>query len=259
MDTAVKPVTKWNAGLYNEKHSFVFKYGEDLVDLLNPQPGESILDLGCGTGYLSDRIAASGSVVTGMDNSGEMIEKAQKAYPHLDFRLMSAVDFQFEKPFDAIFSNAVLHWITEKQKVVDCMYKNLKNNGRIVIELGGKNNVDSILAALKKVLVKNGYERQAEKQIWYFPSLSEYTGILENRGFRVIYATHFDRKTALSDNKNGIKDWLEMFCKVFFEEIDLSAREKLLDEIQELLRPTNFINNQWFADYKRLRIIAIKQ
>jgi trans-aconitate methyltransferase len=258
MEAAIKTETKWNACLYDESFSFVSKYGEDLADLLDPKPGENILDLGCGTGYLSNRIAGSGAIVTGMDNSAEMIEKAKIAYPRLDFRLMSAVDFQFEKPFDAIFSNAALHWIREKERVVDCMYKNLKNRGRIVMEMGGKNNVDSILKALKKVLIKNGFSGQSEKQIWYFPSLSEYTGILENRGFRVLYATHFDRETALTGNENGLKDWLGMFGGSLFEKIDPSTVEKLLDQVQELLRPTNFVNDHWIADYKRLRIIAIK-
>jgi len=139
----------WNAGLYDDRHSFVYEYGEELVNLLDPKRGERILDLGCGTGQLTARISAAEAIVTGLDNSAEMIKKAREAFPWLDFQLGSAVDYRFEEGFDAIFSNAALHWIIEKEKAVDNMYRNLKNKGRIVIEMGGKNNVDSILKAIR--------------------------------------------------------------------------------------------------------------
>ncbi len=251
--------TKWNANLYDDKHAFVFKYGEDLVDLLNPKAGEWILDLGCGTGYLSNIIAASGARVTGIDNSADMIEKARREYPGLDFRLLSATDFHFEKPFDAIFSNAVLHWILDKEKAFDRIHQNLKTNGRIVLEMGGKNNVHSIISASKKVLAKHGFTENAKADIWYFPSLSEYTTILENKGFRVRYAAHYDRETELKDSHNGIKDWLKMFGSSLFKGIGENRLDTILNEIQELLRPTHYRDNKWWADYKRLRIEAIKQ
>jgi trans-aconitate methyltransferase len=139
----------WNANLYDNKHSFVFKYGEDLVKLLNPQAGERILDLGCGTGYLTKLILESGAEVIGIDNSEHMIEKAEARYPNLDFRIMSADDFSFDTKFDAIFSNAVLHWVLNCEQAVKCMYHNLKAGGRIVIEFGGKNNVARVVNALK--------------------------------------------------------------------------------------------------------------
>jgi trans-aconitate 2-methyltransferase len=104
----------WNPSLYNNKHNFVFKYGEDLVTVLNPQAGEKILDLGCGTGYLTNIIAATGAEVTGIDSSAGMITRAKKEYPGLQFRVLPATDFYFDESFDAIFSNAVLHWVLEK-------------------------------------------------------------------------------------------------------------------------------------------------
>src|SRR5260221_14347127 len=102
--------TNWNAQLYDDKHNFVFKFGEDVVQLLAPQQGERILDLGCGTGSLTNLIAQAGARVTGIDKSASMIERARAAYPALDFQIRSATDFHFDKPFDAIFSNATLHW-----------------------------------------------------------------------------------------------------------------------------------------------------
>jgi trans-aconitate methyltransferase len=250
--------TKWNASLYDDKHNFVFKYGEDLVDTLNPKVRERVLDLGCGTGYLTNIIAGSGAKVIGIDNSLDMIAKAKKEYPAVEFRVMSATEFHFDESFDAIFSNAVLHWVTEKEKAIDCMYSNLKRSGRLVLEMGGKGNVEGIVNALKSSLQKRGFNEDAEKQIWYFPSLSEYTSLLEKRGFRVTYAAHFNRETELKDNNNGIKDWIKMFGSAFLQGINEIVVNEILDEVQEVLKPTHFRNGKWYADYKRLRVVAVK-
>jgi trans-aconitate 2-methyltransferase len=255
----VTPVdTKWDAGLYDNKHDFVFKYGEDLVDVLDPQEGEHILDLGCGTGYLTNLVAQRGAEVTGIDNSAEMIAKAKTQYPGLDFRVQSATTFYFDKSFDAIFSNAVLHWVIEKEDAINCMYKNLKRNGRLVLEMGGKRNVEGIINALCSALIKRGFTDNANAQTWYFPSLSEYTSLLENRGFRVTYAAHFNRETELKDNENGIKDWVKMFGSAYLKGINESVVNEILNEVQETLKATHFKNGKWYADYKRLRIVAVK-
>ena len=248
----------WNANLYDNKHSFVFKYGEGLIDLLSPKPKERILDLGCGTGYLTNLIAGLGAEVIGIDNSVEMIEKAKAEYPNIDFEILSATDFHFAEKFDAIFSNAVLHWVLEKEKAIDCMYETLKTNGRLVIEMGGKNNVQSIMDAIKKYLPKYS-AANTSFNIWYYPSLSEYTSLLEAKGFRVTYASHYDRETELKDTANGIKDWIKMFGSSFLKNIDEVSADKMLTEIQESLRPTNFRSGKWYADYKRLRVVAIKE
>jgi len=250
--------TKWNASLYDNKHDFVFKYGEDLVDTLNPQAGERILDLGCGTGYLTNYIAASGAEVIGIDNSFDMITKAKKEYPAIEFRVQSATEFHFDQSFDAVFSNAVLHWVLGKEKAIDCIYSNLKRSGRLVLEMGGKGNVQSIIDALKNSLLKRKLIESATKQVWYFPSLSEYTSLLEKRGFRVTYAAHFNRETELKDNNNGIKDWIKMFGSAFLQGIDDVVVNEILDEVQDTLKPTHFRNGKWYADYKRLRVVAIK-
>jgi len=251
--------TNWNAELYDEKHSFVFKYGEDLVDTLNPQAGEKILDLGCGTGYLTEAISLSGAKVTGIDNSAEMIIKAKAAYPTLDFRVLSATNFHFDDPFDAIFSNAVLHWVLDKEEAIDCMYSCLRRNGRLVLEMGGKGNVQDIISALQNSLVNHGYGDNMRLNPWYFPSVAEYSALLENRGFRVTYAAHYNRETELKDLENGIADWIRMFGRSFLTGIDEAMADTILQETQETLRETNFRNGKWYANYKRLRIIAIKE
>lgn len=249
----------WNANLYDDKHAFVFKYGEDVIDLLQPQPGEKILDLGCGTGYLTSIIASSGASVVGIDNSIEMITKAKTEYPKLDFQAQAASSFHFEEQFDAVFSNAVLHLVLEKGTLIKSVHKNLKKNGRFVFEMGCKHNVEKIIKALQKCLIKYGYRENAEIFIWYFPSLSEYASLLESNGFRVTYAVNYDRETKLADGKDGIKDWIQMFAGAYLNGITKEVTDDILDEVQKTLEPTNCRNGSWYADYRRLRMVALKQ
>lgn len=250
--------TQWNANLYDNKHNYVFKYGEDVVRLLAPQNGERILDLGCGTGYLTHLIAKTGPRITGIDNSPAMIERAQAMYPDLDFRLMSATDLHFDTPFDAVFSNATLHWVLDKECAVEQVAQVLKPGGRFVLEMGAKGNVEEIVVATRKVLTRHGYYGNAAIQLWYFPSLSEYTTLLEKKGFRVRFAAHFDRLTELKDTENGIREFVRMFGNAFFNDIPEREIDKVLTEIQDLVRPTNYRNGSWYGNYKRLRIAATK-
>lgn len=254
-----KTNNEWNAHLYDDKHSFVFKYGEDLLGMLNPQAGERILDLGCGTGHLTRQISLSGARVIGIDSSAAMIDKASAIFPDIDFRVMSGTNFDFDQPFDAVFSNAVLHWILDKEAVVDCITRNLRTGGRLVLEMGGKGNVEEIVVNTRKVLTRHGYYHNASQQLWYFPSLGEYTSLLEKKGYRINYASHFDRPTELKDTEHGIKDFLKMFGNAFFDNIPQQEIDPVLEEIQEAVRPTNYRNQKWYGNYKRLRIEAVKQ
>lgn len=257
MENAKSIAVKWNAGLYNSKHEFVSIYGADLVELLQPKDGERILDVGCGSGRLSNEISQTGATVFGIDSSEEMISEAKAAFPHIQFTVASATEYQAEQPFDAIFSNAALHWILEAEKAVENMGRNLKPDGRLVIEMGGKGNVAQLIAALKEVLIKHGYAENAAIQQWYFPSLGEYCSLLEAKGFRVHFASHFDRETELKDSETGIKDWLRMFAVSYLKGI--ADPKPFVDEVQEKLRPTHYRGGKWYADYKRLRVVATKQ
>jgi trans-aconitate methyltransferase len=188
-----------------------------------------------------------------------MVTKAKTQYPQLEFRVQNATSFHFDEHFDAIFSNAVLHWIAEQEKVVECIYSNLRKQGRLVLEMGGKRNVEGIIRALQRCLNKRGFEENAATPLWYFPSVGEYASLLESRGLMVTYAIHYDRETKLSDEKEGMKAWLKMFAGAYLNGIDENVVAYILDEVQAILEPTNYKNGSWYADYKRLRMVAVKQ
>ena len=247
----------WNATLYDASHDFVAKFGEGIFSWLQPQPGENILDLGCGTGDLTPKIQAGGAKVLGVDSSMEMVVAAKAKFPTIPFQQADARNLPFSNQFDAIFSNAVLHWVPEKEKAIASMYQSLKKGGRMVVEFGGKDNIQQIWTALKMVLEKRGYAQNANISFWYFPSIGEYTTLLENQGFRVVRAEHFDRPTPLK-GENGLKDWLLMFTDNFFAGITASEKVDILEDIETALKPTHFVNGQWVADYKRIRVMAVK-
>ena len=142
-------MSNWNAQLYDNKHQFVSNYGEDLLGLLDPQQGEHILDVGCGTGDLAQQITKSGATVHGIDNAASMIHQAQIKYPHIQFNVEDATKLPFNEQFDAIFTNAALHWIKTPELVIASMFTSLKKGGRLVGEMGGYGNVQSIIDAIK--------------------------------------------------------------------------------------------------------------
>lgn len=243
----------WNTSLYETNHAFVWQYGESLLEVLAPQAGERILDLGCGTGQLTDKLASRGANVVGIDNSAEMIAKARQNYPLLQFEIANAQSFQFDQPFDAVFSNAVLHWIKAPDAVISCVRQALKPGGRFVAEFGGKGNVEAIVTALSHVL------NQPDSIVnpWYFPSIGDYATRLEQRGFDVTVAVLFDRPTPLS-GEAGIANWLQMFAGSLLAGVPLEERSAVIQAVEDQLRPTLYRDGGWFADYRRLRLVAFK-
>lgn len=251
--------TKWKPELYNNKHSFVYKYGENLINLLDPKENERILDLGCGSGQLTSKINLFTKEVIGIDKSAEMIADAKSKYPNIEFQVADASDFRFNEKFDSIFSNATLHWVNDFKNAIKCMYENLNPNGKIVLEFGGKGNVQTIVNALKKSLKTRGYDTQANLDLWYFPSIGEYSTELESGGFRVLFAEHYDRPTELADENSGIIDWISMFAESFFPGVTQEHIEEIKNEVQENVKAKCLVNGKWFADYKRIRIVAKKE
>ncbi|HEX2906812.1 MAG TPA: methyltransferase domain-containing protein, partial [Phototrophicaceae bacterium] len=236
----------WNADLYDAKHHYVTDYGASLVQLLAPQPGERILDLGCGTGHLAHQITERGAQVVGLDNSADMIQMAQQNYPDLTFIQGEATAFRFDEPFDAIFSNAALHWIKDAEPVVVSMARALKPGGRLVVEFGSRGNIGTLITGIQNALQAYGYYFLQEPLPWYFPSIGEYARLLEKHGFRVVYATDFDRPTPL-EGENALRNWLAMFGGSFFRLIPADQIEPIIQDIETRLRPLLYRDGQWLA------------
>jgi trans-aconitate methyltransferase len=246
----------WNSALYEGNHAFVWQYGESLLKLLAPKAGERILDLGCGTGQLTEKIAESGAFVQGIDSSLSMIAQARSNYSQIDFAVADARDFQVDEPLDAVFSNAVLHWIKEPDAVINCVKKALKPGGRFVAEFGGKGNVEAIVRAILSVLSEIGCEEPEALNPWYYPSIGDYAGLLEKQGFEVGYAVLFDRPTRLECGKFGMANWIEMFAGGFFVGLSEEVRSQVIKAVEERLRSTQYCDGNWIADYRRIRIVA---
>ncbi|MCU0542902.1 MAG: methyltransferase domain-containing protein [Oscillatoriaceae cyanobacterium Prado104] len=249
----------WNTGLYERNHAFVWEYGESVVELLAPQAGERILDLGCGTGQLTEKIAQTGAFVRGIDASAAMVAKARDNYPSIDFTVADARSFEVEEQLDAVFSNAVLHWIKEPDAVINCIGKALKPGGRFVAEFGGKGNVGAIVAGICSVLSEIGCGELASMNPWYFPSVGEYAGLLENAGFEVRYAVLFDRPTVLEGGCSGMVNWIEMFAGGWLSALSEEVRSRAIQKVAEKVRSSLYSDGNWMADYRRIRVVAIKQ
>jgi trans-aconitate methyltransferase len=250
--------SEWNTSLYDKKHAFVWKYGADVVSLLDPQPGERILDLGCGTGHLTSQIAELGAQVAGVDRSEEMLHAARAAYPNLKFEVADARDLPFREEFDAVFSNATLHWIHEPVRVIQSVRNALRPGGRFVAEFGGKGNIRKMQAAFDDVLVQLRAAKPGEVKPWYYPGVSEYATLLEGNGLEVRFITLFDRLTGLADGEAGMRNWISMFASDYLAKLNPETREAFFQKVEERLRPELFREGQWWADYRRLRLVAVE-
>jgi trans-aconitate 2-methyltransferase len=245
-----------NADAYAEQCAYVWKHGAGLVELLAPQPGEGILDLGCGTGRLTAEIAAAGAKTLGLDASPAMIERARTDYPHLEWRVADARDFTVETRVDAVFSNAALHWVRPPEPAARCIFTVLKPGGRFIAEFGGAGNVTLIIAALEATFVDLGVPERRELHPWYFPSIGDYATLLEQVGFSVEAAWLFDRPTRLDGEEAGLRNWLQVFGAPFLEGLDAKTVANVIAGVERRLRPLLWQEDAWFADYRRLRLVA---
>jgi trans-aconitate methyltransferase len=243
----------WDAAHYQDKHSFVWRYGASLLELLAAQPGERILDVGCGTGQLTADIARCGAHVVGLDNSAEMLADARKNFPGLTFVLADASALDFPAPFHAVFSNAALHWVKDAGGAVASIARALRPGGRFVAEFGGKGNIASVQAALRAVLGPSADEQSP----WYYPSIGEYAPLLERHGLEVRNASLFDRPTPL-DGENGMAHWLRMFAQIYLHQFSPERTGDIVGQLVEQLRPALYRDGIWTVDYRRLRVVAIR-
>ena len=239
----------WDPGQYRCNAGFVPELGEPLLRLLAPQPGERVLDLGCGDGVLTRRLADAGCVVVGVDASAEMVAAARAL--GLDARVMDGQRLTFQACFDAVFSNAALHWMTAPDEVLAGVFRALVPGGRVVGEFGGDGNVARIVAALHRALAARGIGGDCP---WYFPTPSDYRARLEASGLEVDHIESFDRPTPLPGDVGG---WLRTFGRPYLSRLPAGHRESCIAEIVEDLRDELCDEaGRWHADYVRLRFVA---
>lgn len=254
-----KPQKKWNAKLYDAKHAFVWEKAKGLIELLAPQAGERILDLGCGTGALTAEIAACGAEVFGVDRSADMISEARQKFPGLQFEVMDARELDFAGEFDAVFSNAVLHWIREPECVIAGVAKALRPGGRFVAEFGGKGNIQRLVDGMERACQAMGISQAVTAANWYYPSIAEYSGLLELHGLEVRHATLFARPTKLEEGERGLENWIHMFASAFSDSVSPDRLEAWIREVERQTRHELWKGDHWELDYRRLRIAAWKK
>jgi trans-aconitate methyltransferase len=245
--------TSWNPDLYAKNARFVSDLGQPLLALLNPQPGEIILDLGSGDGALTEKIVSTGCRVIGIDASFEQVQ-ASKARG-LTAAVVDGHNLCFKQRFDAVFTNAALHWMKQPERVIDGVWSCLRPSGRFTGEFGGKGNVATIRSALHRALQKEGIE-PGTVDPWYYPSPEEYSQLLTKAGFSVEIIELIPRPTKLPGDIIG---WLEVFAQPFTRAVSEGKRAGFLDQIRTAVAPAlRNPDGTWFADYVRLRFLARK-
>jgi len=247
---------EWNAERYAKNARFVADMGQVVLDLLKPQAGERILDLGCGDGALTEKVVALGANVVGVDASEDMVSAARRR--GIDARVMDGCELKFETEFDGVFSNAAMHWMKRApDAVIAGVYRALKLGGRFAAEMGGHGGVAAITVALCAALQERGIENPAALIPWYFPTADEHRPRLERAGFSVEYIALVPRPTQLP---TGMRGWLETFAIPFMKSLPEKDGGDFLDEVTERLRPVLCDSQgRWTADYVRLRFLAKKQ
>jgi trans-aconitate methyltransferase len=248
--------TTWDPATYGRHARFVSDLGAPVVDLLAPKPGERVLDLGCGDGALTVKLAAAGCVVTGVDASAEQVEGARKL--GLDARVGRGEDVAslFEPGgFDAVFSNAALHWMKQADDVIAGVHRVLRDKGRFVAEFGGHRCVQTLRDALVRALERRGVDGEARVP-WFFPTPGDYATRLERGGFRVDSIALFPRPTPLPGD---VVQWLEVFAQSFTTALPPGDRAGYLAEVRTDLEPKlRDASGTWVADYTRLRFHATR-
>ncbi len=243
----------WNPESYRKSADFVPKLGRPVIELLDPKAGERILDLGCGTGVLTKELADMGCSVVGMDSSPDMVAAAKEL--GIDARLADAQTLKMDEKFDAVISNAALHWMPDHYAVVRRVWNLLKPGGRFAAECGGEGCVRIIREGIKIALIKRGIDYKARNP-WKYPELGTFSDILENQGFKVKFIARIDLPMPLPD---GLHGWLEAFTASHTEGFTPEEKESFYKEVEDYCRPMLYDKEKgWTADYVRLRFLAVK-
>ncbi|WP_038033803.1 class I SAM-dependent methyltransferase [Thermopetrobacter sp. TC1] len=243
----------WSPETYDRHARFVTDEAREILNWLQPKPGERILDLGCGDGVIAERLMREGCKVVGVDISAEMLKAARAR--GVQVIQASGEDLPFENEFDAVFSNAALHWMTDARAVAEGVLRALRPGGRFVAEMGGHGNVATIVTALRAVARRRGANESLAGP-WFFPTPAEYARLLRAVGFDVERIELVPRPTPLPGR---MSDWLKVFRGAFFEQFGEDA-PVVIAEVEDLLRPVLCDSEgNWTADYVRLRVLARKR
>lgn len=244
----------WDPDAYGRNGAFVHALAGAVLEWLDPQPAENILDLGCGDGQLTQRLAATGAMVRGFDASPQMAAAARSRGIEVDEGSAEHLPYP-NRTFDAVFSNAALHWILDQEGMLSQVHRVLKPGGRFVAEMGGHGNIAAIRVAFMAVAARHGFDGR-EDNVNYYPTPAEYTRRLENHGFQVKQISLIPRPTPLAED--GMAGWIRIFRRGVLETLPEAVRDSVVDEAVALLAPAlRDFEGHWTADYVRLRFIAI--
>jgi trans-aconitate methyltransferase len=250
---AIPAGQRWIPDRYARNAAFVAELGAPLLDLLDPKPGERILDLGCGDGALTEKIVARGAAVLGVDSSADQVAAARAR--GLDARIADGHDLVFRAEFDGVLSNAALHWMKRPDAVIAGVWRALRPGGRFVGEMGGEGNVAAVRRALAAAMERRGLDPSAADP-WYFPGPAEYRARLEAAGFVVRSIELIPRPTPIPGD---IADWLQTFAESFLFAVPEGERPRFLAEVADALVPAlRRPGEGWVVDYVRLRFAAMK-
>lgn len=244
---------QWDSSLYDKNHSFVSQYGCELLKYLPQNKQQKILDLGCGTGDLSYELSKLCQKVVGIDASPQMISLAREKFPNLDFRVCEGLSMTFKDEFDVVFSNAVFHWISNHNLLLENIAKALKSEGILICEFGALGNIESIENAFKLALSRQGFAYTMKLN---FPDADSFSKLLKQNHFEIIELSKFDRPTPLENNEEGLRIWLKQFFNSQLDKLPLQIQEKIFEEVEALTKDKLYHNRVWTLDYKRLRVIA---
>jgi trans-aconitate methyltransferase len=243
----------WDTQAYEKNGAFVHGLAGGVLEWLGARPGERILDLGCGDGQLTLRLAATGAVVQGVDASPQMVAAARGRGVAVDESRAESLPYA-DGAFDAVFSNAALHWVRGQDEMLAEVHRVLRPDGRFVAEMGGHGNVAAILVALTAVLARYGHG-ELENEVNYYPTPQAYTRRLEKAGFRIERIELIPRPTPLAEG--GMAEWLRTFRRGVLDSLPEELREPVIAETTALLAPAlRDEDGNWIADYVRLRFVA---
>jgi SAM-dependent methyltransferase len=253
--TTINPFSRWEPDDYAKNAAFVPALGAPVLALLDPKPGERILDLGCGDGVLTVKLVEAGAEVVGVDASDTMIAVAKAR--GLDVHVVDGQSLDFEAEFDAVFSNAALHWMLDGEAVARGVFRALKPGGRFVGEMGGQGNVATLRSGLRTELLRRGYKVPEEDPQWY-PGITEFSAVYEAAGFAYIDATLIPRPTPLPA---GVAGWLKAFRAGFMDHAAVPDSEQ--DDVAQAVEASletrlRRDDGTWEADYVRLRFTMRK-